>query len=53
MPRYDFDTSTLVKIPLAAVPDLDQSFPVDHFVRADQRLCDVAILEGLAIINPA
>jgi predicted nucleic acid-binding protein len=26
--------------------------PIDHFVCADQRLCDVALLEGLAVINP-
>jgi hypothetical protein len=26
--------------------------PIDHFICADQRLCDVAILEGLNVINP-
>ena len=25
---------------------------IDHFVCADQRLCDIANLEGLAVINP-
>jgi hypothetical protein len=25
---------------------------IDHFVCADQRLCDVAILEGVSAINP-
>jgi uncharacterized protein len=44
---------TLDAIQLAVALHLHQSFPVDHFVCADQRLCDVAILEGLAIINPA
>ncbi len=29
-----------------------QATPIDHFVCADQRLCDVALLEGLAVINP-
>ena len=27
-------------------------FSVDHFVSADQRLCDIATLVGLAVINP-
>jgi hypothetical protein len=26
--------------------------PLDHFVCADQRLCDIAALEGLAVVNP-
>ena len=26
--------------------------PIDHFVCADQRLCDIATLEELAVINP-
>jgi hypothetical protein len=25
---------------------------IGQFVSADQRLCDIAILEGLAVINP-
>jgi predicted nucleic acid-binding protein len=25
--------------------------PIDHFVCADQRLCDVAVLQGLAVIQ--
>ncbi len=27
------------------------SLPIDHFVCADQRLCDVAALEGLVVIK--
>jgi hypothetical protein len=26
--------------------------PIDHFVSSDQRLCEIAALEGLAVINP-
>ncbi len=44
---------TLDAIQLAVALHFHQSVPVDHFVCADQRLCDVAALEGLAIINPA
>jgi hypothetical protein len=43
---------TLDAIPLAVALQLHQSVPMDHFVCADPRLCDVAILEGLAVINP-
>ncbi|HZW30431.1 MAG TPA: hypothetical protein VFF52_06950 [Isosphaeraceae bacterium] len=43
---------TLDAIQLAAALHPHRSFPVDHFVCADQRLCDVAILEGLAVITP-
>jgi Arc/MetJ-type ribon-helix-helix transcriptional regulator len=25
---------------------------IDQFVCADQRLCDIALLEGLAVVNP-
>jgi hypothetical protein len=39
-------------IQLAVASHLHRSFPIDHFVCADQRLCDVAALEGLAVINP-
>jgi hypothetical protein len=44
---------TLDAIQLAVALHLHQLFPVDHFVCADHRICDVANLEGLAIINPA
>jgi predicted nucleic acid-binding protein len=43
---------TLDAIQLAVALHFHQSFPIDHFVCADHKLCDVAILEGLAIINP-
>ncbi|MFI5455686.1 MAG: type II toxin-antitoxin system VapC family toxin [Isosphaerales bacterium] len=39
-------------IQLAVALHLHQSTPVDHFVCADQDLCTVASLEGLAVINP-
>jgi predicted nucleic acid-binding protein len=44
---------TLDAIQFAVAFHLHQSFPVDHFVCADQRLCDVATLEGMAIIYPS
>jgi hypothetical protein len=40
-------------IQLAVALQLHRTTPLDHFVCADQRLCDVATLEGLAVINPA
>jgi uncharacterized protein len=43
---------TLDAIQLAVALHFHQSFPVDHFVCADQRLCEVANLEGLAAISP-
>ena len=43
---------TLDAIQLAVALDFHRSFPIDHFVCADQRLCDVATLEGLKVINP-
>ena len=43
---------TLDAIQLAVALHFHHSFLVDHFVCADQRLCDVAILEGLAVIKP-
>ena len=43
---------SLDAIQLAVARDVHHSLPVDHFVCADQRLCDVAILEGLAVIKP-
>ena len=44
---------TLDAIQLAVALHFHRSFPLDHFVCADQRLCDVARLEGLAVIKPA
>jgi hypothetical protein len=43
---------TLDAIQLAVALHFHRSFSVDHFVCADHRLCDVATLEGLAVINP-
>jgi hypothetical protein len=43
---------TLDAIQLAVALHYHQLVPLDHFVCADQRLCDVAALEGLAIIKP-
>lgn len=37
---------------LAIALRIHQTMPLDHFVCADQRLCDTALVEGLAIINP-
>jgi uncharacterized protein len=39
-------------IQLAVALHLHQTTPVDHFVCADQDLCTIASLEGLAVINP-
>lgn len=43
---------TLDTLQLAVALHLNQVAPLDHFVCADQRLRDIAILEGLAVINP-
>ncbi len=43
---------TLDAIPLAVALHFHRSFPLDHFVCADRRLCDVARLEGLSVIQP-
>ena len=43
---------TLDAIQLAVALRLHQAAPIDQFVCADQRLCDIALLEGLAVINP-
>lgn len=43
---------TLDAIQLAVAIDMHRSRPVDHFVCSDQRLCDVAALEGFAVIRP-
>jgi predicted nucleic acid-binding protein len=37
---------------LAVALGIHRVMPLDYFVCADQRLCDVAALEGLAVINP-
>lgn len=43
---------TLDAIQLAVALRLHQTAPVDQFVCADQRLCDIALLEGLSVFNP-
>jgi predicted nucleic acid-binding protein len=43
---------TLDALQLAVVLSIQQPAAIDHFVCADQRLCDIALLEGLAVINP-
>jgi predicted nucleic acid-binding protein len=43
---------SLDALQLAVALQLHQVTPIDHFVCADQRLCDIAALEGLAVINP-
>jgi uncharacterized protein len=44
---------TLDAIQLAVALYFHNSFPLDHFVCSDQRLIDVARLEGLAVIQPS
>ena len=43
---------TLDALQLAVALHLHQMAPLDHFVCTDQRLCDIAALEGLAVLNP-
>jgi uncharacterized protein len=43
---------TLDALQLSVALHLHQAVPIDHFVCADQRLCDIARLEGLAVVNP-
>jgi uncharacterized protein len=43
---------TLDAIQLAVALHLYQAAPFDQFICADHRLCDVAMLEGLAVVNP-
>jgi len=45
-------TRTLDALQLAIAHAIQQPTPVDQFVCADQRLCDLALLEGLAVVNP-
>src|SRR5208282_1924109 len=37
---------------LSVALQLHQTAPIDHFVCADQRLCEIAAREGLAVVNP-
>ena len=43
---------TLDAIQLAVALHFHRSFPLDHFICSDQRLSDVARLEGLSVIQP-
>ena len=43
---------TLDALQLAVALHLHQMAPIEHFVCADQRLCDIAALEGLNVVNP-
>jgi predicted nucleic acid-binding protein len=43
---------TLDALQLSVALILHQAVPIDQFVCADQRLCDIALLEGLAVVNP-
>ena len=43
---------TLDAVQLAVALRLHQVAPIDQFDCADQRLCDIALLEGLAVFNP-
>jgi predicted nucleic acid-binding protein len=43
---------TLDALQLAVALRVHRATPLDHFVCADQRLCDIATLEGLAVLNP-
>lgn len=43
---------TLDAIQLAVALSIQHPTPIEHFVCADQRLCDIAMLEGLAVLNP-
>jgi predicted nucleic acid-binding protein len=55
MPRYYGMTRqvrTLDAIQLAVALQTNLATPVDRFVCADRRLCEVAALEGLAVIDP-
>ncbi len=43
---------TLDALQLSVAIQLHQVAPIDRFVCTDQRLCEIASLEGLAIVNP-
>jgi len=44
---------TLDALQLSVALLLHQTAPIDQFVCADQRLCEIALLEGLPTVNPA
>jgi predicted nucleic acid-binding protein len=43
---------TLDALQLSVALHLHQAINIDQFVCADQRLCDIAALEGLPVLNP-
>jgi predicted nucleic acid-binding protein len=43
---------TLDALQLAVALSIQQPTAIDQFVCAHRRLCDIALLEGLAVINP-
>ncbi len=43
---------TLDAIQLAVALSIQQPTAIDRFVCSDQRLCDIAFLEGLVVIDP-
>jgi predicted nucleic acid-binding protein len=43
---------TLDALQLAAALSIQRPTAIDHFVCADQSLCEIALLEGLTVINP-
>ena len=47
MPRYFFDA-----IQRAVALSIQHPAAIDRFVCADRRLCDIAVLEGLIVVNP-
>jgi hypothetical protein len=52
--RYAFDwcLRALDALQLAVALELRSQKTVDHFVAADQTLCEVAEREGFTVINP-
>jgi hypothetical protein len=43
---------TLDALQLSVALQIHQAAPIDHFVCADRRLCEIAVMEGLAVVNP-
>jgi hypothetical protein len=43
---------TLDALQLSVALLFHRAAPIDQIICADQRLCDIALLEGLAVINP-
>jgi uncharacterized protein len=43
---------TLDALQLSVALHIHRALPIDYFVCNDQKLCDVASLEGLTVINP-